>query len=258
MNLQMDISIAKNYKSPSQKARVISENWMLNFGYCPSCQSSLTQTKANSKVLDFKCSECTNEFELKGKKGNHSNRVSDGTYSSMIARVVEDNSPHFFFLGYDQAYRVKNLIAVPNYFFQPSVIEKRKPLSANAKRAGWIGCNILLDQIPDVGRIRLVENSQLIKPDVVQKIWQKTAFLNQKKQTESRGWTLDVMKCIELLRLKSFDLQQLYQYESYLAQRHPDNHYVKDKIRQQLQLFRDKGYLEFDGKGRYSLILEDN
>ena len=107
MNLQMDVSVAKNYKSPSQKAKIISENWMLNFGYCPSCQSSLVQSKSNSKVLDFMCSECANEFELKGKRGKYTNKVNDGAYSSMIARIAEDNSPHFFFLGYDRAYSIK-------------------------------------------------------------------------------------------------------------------------------------------------------
>ena len=107
MNLQMDVSIARNYNSASQKSRVLTESWMLNSGYCPSCQSSLIQSKSNSKVLDFRCSGCSNEFELKGKKGNYAKKVTDGAYSSMISRITEDNSPHFFFLCYDQTYSIK-------------------------------------------------------------------------------------------------------------------------------------------------------
>ena len=253
MNLQMDVAVADNYRSASQIARVLTEDWMLKNGYCPSCLSSLNQSKSNSQVLDFSCLSCSNEFELKGKKRNLGKKVTDGAYSSMISRIADVNSPHFYFLSYDQTYKIKNLIAVPNYFFQDSVIEKRKPLPITAKRANWVGCNILLDQIPDIGKIKMVENSQCIKHDVVQKVWQKTTFLGQQKQAESRGWALDIMKCIDMLGLKSFSLQQLYVYESYLSQRHPDNHHVKDKIRQQLQFLRDKGYLEFEKRGFYAL-----
>lgn len=253
MNLQMDLTVARGYKSPSQIAKVVTEDWMLKNGYCPSCYSGLSKSKANSKVRDFDCPNRKNQYELKGKKGRHAKKVTDGAYKSMIERIHEDNKPHFFFLAYDQSFSVKNLIAVPNYFFQSSVIEERKPLPPTAKRAGWIGCNILLDQIPDIGKIKLIENSQVIEPDIVQKIWQKTAFLGQQKQIESRGWTLDVMKCIEMLRAKSFSLQQVYSFESYLSLKHPDNRHVKDKIRQQLQVLRDKGFLDFVRPGFYRL-----
>ena len=253
MNLQMDLTVARDYKSPSQIAKVLTEDWMLKNGYCPSCHSGLSKSKANSKVRDFDCPNCKNQYELKGKKGKHTKKVTDGAYKSMIERIYEDNKPHFFFLAYDQSFSVKNLIAVPNYFFQSSVIEERKPLPPTAKRAGWIGCNILLDQIPDIGKIKLIENSRVVEPDIVQKIWQKTTFLGQQKQIESRGWTLDVMKCIEMLGTKNFSLQQVYSFESYLSLRHPDNKHVKDKIRQQLQILRDKGFLDFVRPGFYQM-----
>jgi type II restriction enzyme len=256
MNLQMNQSLAAGYKSASQIARVLTENWVLNHGYCPACQAPLLQSQANSKVQDFLCSSCDNDFELKSKKGNHTNKVSDGAYSSMIKRVEENNGPHFFFLGYDSSYKIKNLIAVPNYFFQPIVIEERKPLPPTAKRAGWIGCNILLDQIPDFGKIKLINNSIEVDRITVQNIWQKTLFLKDKNEVESRGWLLDVLKCIEMLKLEEFSLQQIYSYEDYLVARHPNNRHIKDKIRQQLQVLRDKGIVEFKVRGNYKLIRE--
>ena len=256
MNLQMSISVGDGYRSASQISRVVTEHWLLHNGYCPSCQSDLVQSKSNSKVLDFTCKLCTNSFELKSKKGNFTKKVTDGAYSSMITRIVEDNSPHFYFLGYDNTYKVKNLIAVPNYFLQNKVIEKRKPLPVTAKRAGWIGCNILLDQIPNVGKIKLIDNNQIVNRDDVQKVWHKTTFLAHQKLTENRGWALDIMKCIDMLGMKAFSLQQLYIYESYLSARHPENHHIKDKIRQHLQFLRDKGFLEFEKRGFYKLTEE--
>lgn len=254
MNLQMDKNVAAQYKSPSQISKALTEHWMLREGYCPSCCTSLNQAKANSKVFDYSCANCNSQFELKGKKGNQGKKVTDGAYSSMLSRIQEDYGPHFFFLSYDQAYKVHNLLAVPNYFFQPSVIEQRKPLPLTAKRAGWIGCNILLDQIPSVGRIKMVDDGEVVDAELVQKIWQKTTFLGQQSKLESRGWALDIMNCIEKLNSESFSLDMVYGFEPYLARRHPNNHHIKDKIRQQLQFLRDKGLLEFKGRGLYSLV----
>jgi type II restriction enzyme len=41
--------------------------------------------------------------------------------------------------------------------------------------------------------------------------------------------------------------------ERSLAQLHPANRHVRDKIRQQLQVLRDLGLLEFVGRGKYRL-----
>lgn len=254
MKLQMNVSLAEGYTSSSQRIRVITEGWLSECGYCPTCGNSLKSAKANAKVLDFECISCAHEFELKSKRFSKTmGKISDGAYSSMMERIIEPKSPHFFFLGYDAYLCVTNLIAVPNYFFQPSVIEKRNPLADTARRAGWIGCNILLDRIPEIGKIKLVENGEFIAQEKVLQTWQKTAFLAKQNVIEARGWTLDVMKCIERLNVKEFSIDMIYKFEIELANKHPNNHFVKDKIRQQLQVLRDKGYLEFIRSGNYKL-----
>ena len=49
-------------------------------------------------------------------------------------------------------------------------------------------------------------------------------------------------------------LADVYKFENYLGELHPDNHHVRDKIRQQLQVLRDAGILEFIGRGRYRVL----
>jgi type II restriction enzyme len=49
-------------------------------------------------------------------------------------------------------------------------------------------------------------------------------------------------------------LNDVYAYENRLAVLHPDNKHVRAKIRQQLQVLRDNGILEFVGKGTYKLV----
>ena len=64
----MDTGLADAFTSQSQKIRVITENWLKTFGYCPTCGNSLNAAKANAKVFDFECSNCSEQFELKSKK----------------------------------------------------------------------------------------------------------------------------------------------------------------------------------------------
>ena len=41
------------------------------------------------------------------------------------------------------------------------IVEKRKPLSPTARRAGWVGCNILISKIPKQGIIEIVKNGKV-------------------------------------------------------------------------------------------------
>jgi type II restriction enzyme len=194
MNLQMDVSLAKGYKSPSQVAKLLTENWIAQESYCPSCLNTLTQAKANSRVLDFTCKGCEFDFELKSKKGIFSKKITDGAYGAMIERLAQPSSPHFFFMNYSPDFKVQNLIAVPAYFIQPSVIERRNPLSQSAKRAGWVGCNILSEKIPEAGKIVLIKNSVMIDRESVKKKWSQTSFLRAAENIDSRSWMLDVLR----------------------------------------------------------------
>ena len=46
----------------------------------------------------------------------------------------------------------------------------------------------------------------------------------------------------------------MYSFEGLLKKKFPNNNFIKDKIRQQLQVLRDKGLLEFKGNGIYRKI----
>lgn len=249
----MNLALAENYKSKSQIARVITEDWLLNNGFCPSCGNELSDVGNNAQVHDFSCLSCTNQFELKSFHGKTPSKVNDGAYDSMMKRIAEIKSPHFFFLGYNINYSVENCFVISNYLFQPSSIEKRKPLALTARRAGWTGCLILLDQIPNLGKIKLVENGKFVQRDKVITAWNKTNFLAEQKSILTRGWTLDVLSCVEKLNT-TFSLNEMYGFEGQLSTKHPENKHIKDKIRQQLQILRDKGFIEFIRPGSYKFI----
>ena len=172
----------------------------------------------------------------------------------MIERINSPEKPNFFFMNYLlELLRVNDFFVVPKHFFVSEIIEKRKPLAENARRAGWVGSNILFFKIPEAGQIFYIENGkELAKEDVLQK-WQKTIFLKKVKKADAKGWILDIMNCIDLIDKKEFTLQDVYSFESDLSVIYPENKNIKPKIRQQLQFLRDKGYLKFIAPGRYQL-----
>ena len=254
MNLSFDTKLAEGYKSNSQIARLLTENWVLNNSYCPCCgELSLKDFENNRPVADFFCSKCSEEFELKGKNGKLSNTITDGAYSSMIERINSENNPNFFFLTYTKNWTVNDFLIIPKQFFTPEIIIKRKPLSDNAKRAGWIGCNIDISKVADSGKVFLVKNAQVIDAEIVNQSFNKTLFLREKNK-ESRVWILEILNCVDEIQKDSFSLEDIYKFEVRLKNKFPNNNFIKDKIRQQLQVLRDKGIIEFQSRGRYKKI----
>ncbi|MDR3487458.1 MAG: hypothetical protein P4M05_21455 [Bradyrhizobium sp.] len=69
----------------------------------------------------------------------------------------------------------------------------------------------------------------------------------------TRGWLLDVMKCVESLGKRDFTLDEIYAFERHLGDLYPGNQNVKPKIRQQLQYLRDRGFIDFVSRGNYRL-----
>ena len=257
MDLSFDLQLAKSYTSPTQQIRVLSENWVSRQLYCPCCGcANVTRYDNNSRVADFYCVQCGENYELKSqKKGRFDRKVVDGAYGAMMARLAGAGVPNLLLLGYESAaLRVTNLLVVPKQFFVPDLIEPRKALSRSARRAGWIGCNILLPQIPPSGRIYLIRDAVLESKTEVMATWRKTLFLRDQRDTNAKGWLLSVMRCIEQLGRPTFSLDDIYASEDTLRQSYPDNQNIRPKIRQQLQVLRDKGYLEFLGEGAYRMV----
>jgi type II restriction enzyme len=254
MQIHFDIKIAERYHSASQKSRVLTEAWVGDEAFCPNCGSSLNQFNKGRPVADFYCSLCREEYELKSKKDSIGMKIVDGAYRTMLERLTSYNNPNLFLLNYDlRNYEIQNFFVVPKHFFVPEIIEKRKPLSETARRAGWIGCNILLKNIPLTGKIFYVKNGDVQSREKILKDWSKTLFLRETREIAEKGWTLDIMNCIDKIGKEEFSLNEVYAFEMLLKQKHPNNRHIKDKIRQQLQFLRDKGYLDFITRGKYRL-----
>ncbi len=254
MNLTFNTSTLHNYQSGSQKARVLTEGWLEENMFCPRCGAIHIKKFPNNKpVADFFCLQCKSEFELKSKSGSIKNKVNDGAYNTMISRITSNNNPDFFFMNYSKSnLQVKDILFIPKHFFTPSIIEKRKPLIDTARRAGWTGCNILIKEIPEQGKIPIILNG--VEQDIEYIIRQvKMSDGLIQKDISDRGWLFDILNIVNKLSTV-FSLSDIYAFEEFLFSKHLKNHNIKAKIRQQLQILRDKGFLEFLGKGVYRKI----
>lgn len=207
------------YSSGSQSARAWTERWVKDWIYCPNCGNPhVSQFPANRPVADFFCPSCTEEYELKSQKSAFGARVTDGAFRTMCERLASSNNPNLLLLNYDLArLSVKNVFIVPKHFFVREIIEKRKPLAATARRHGWIGCNILLNQIPASGKIFFVRDGLPLSKDSVLAQWKRTLFLREESD-DARGWLIEVMKCVESIGKREFDLDDVYAFEAQLSQ----------------------------------------
>ncbi len=252
MNINLPIEAAQGYKSASQQARVITEAWTSSNMYCPACVCNyLLKTKDNTAVVDFLCEKCDSQFQLKATSKLIGRKIVDAAYDGMINAIKENHLPHLLLLSYDN-YKatVNDLMVIPGFCFPASAIEARKPLKPTARRAGWIGCNIILDLIPPEARIKIIQSGNIIPKISVRKGFRSVeplADLSFKK----RGWTLDVLTVLRSLPKREFTIDEAYSFEDVLSQRHPENLHIKAKIRQQLQILRDVGYLKFVKRGQY-------
>lgn len=256
-NLQFDIALADQYTSGSQIARVLSESWAYNNVYCPACgNNNLQQSPNNSSIRDFFCEKCHEVYELKSKKGKIGPKMVDGAYDTVMTRLRSETNPNLLLLSYDaSALSVTDLLLVPKHFFITDIIERRKPLPLTARRAGWTGCNILIEieSIPAAGKIPLVRERIPRPKHEVLSTWRATTFLRANAGDDARSWLINVMSCIEEIGSKTFSLAEVYSFEERLGTLHPNNKHVREKIRQQLQTLRDNGYLVFKGRGQYEI-----
>ena len=253
MRLELPRAGLERYKNNSQRARVATEAWGAENLYCLNCNSDeLSCSPPNTAAIDYICPDCDASFQLKSQSRLFGNRINDAAYTTMLQKIRADETPNLIALHYDLAnWAVQNAFLVPHFAFSISAIEKRKPLASSARRHGWVGCNILLTEIPSDARISLVVNGEPANPKFARKQYARVRPLG-KLRPEMRGWTLDVLNLIRSLHKQTFTLADAYTLEPHLASLHPANRHVRDKIRQQLQILRDLGLLHFLSPGQYA------
>jgi len=253
MNLDLPIDLAKEYKSKSQIARVVTEAWVISNITCPNCGSSLRKYPANEKSKDVFCPSCGNDFQIKSSKNKFSKRITGAEYNTTLHSVKIGENPSFMLLHYDEnSMRVVDFMLIHNSFITSEIIIPRKPLSKKARRAGWQGCLIEIDKIPSIAKIFVIKDGIVYNWNNIVNKWKISSNVRQ-FSVQNRGWVSIILSFIDRLP-DTFTLSQLYNFENELKTLYPKNHNIRAKIRQQLQIIRDLGLIKFVERGKYQKI----
>ena len=150
---------------------------------------------------------------------------------------------------------VEDLTVIPKYFFTPDTLKIRPPLEQTARRAGYIGSWIMYSEIPSGGKIPVIESQITLDKESVLRNYARAVRLKV-ADMNLRGWLMDIMRCVDRIGREIFSLDDIYAFIDELRMKHPENHNISAKIRQQLQYLRDKGFVEFLGGGMYRKTLQ--
>jgi type II restriction enzyme len=250
----MPAHLALNYKGPTQKVRVVTETWGRDNLYCPNCQSSfLTPTPPGTAAIDYVCPSCGLPFQLKSRSKPIISSLRDAAYDAMMRAINENRTPNLYALHYDRlSWRVLNLILIPHFALTASAILKTPPSKPQKRKNPWVGCNISLINIPLDAKIRIVSDGIQTPPNQVRESFRRIRPLKE-LDVKERGWTLDVLRVVRSLGKTEFSNTDVYAFVPLLERLHPENHRVREKIRQQLQVLRDKGLLIHVERGVWAL-----
>ncbi len=243
--------LARAYRSNSQRARVITEDWVLRNAYCLACcRNDLRATAPNTPAQDFVCTSCDSTYELKSTRRRTHHKVVDGAYIAMMRRIQTGTVPNIMLLRYGADWRIDSLSVIHRLFITTEIVEKRRALAETARRAGWIGCNLLIWQLPPEAHIPVVvEGIARSKLETCARYNAISKLAAHAKQ--DIGWLGQVLAGLRMLGKENFTISDAYSLAARLAAVYPSNRNIHEKIRQQLQLLRDADVIVFHGKGRY-------
>ena len=252
MDLSLDSGLLVGYSSGRQQARLVTEMWASSNFYCPNClEPQVSPEKVGSPLVDFRCSNpsCGQTFQLKSQKSKFGRVLRDAAYRPWINSMKLGTTPNLTLLQYDvRRLRVVNVEVIPSFFLRPSCFESW----LLSTREHYEMCSIHLNMIGPDARIKIVQGGEIMDQTQVQAQFKSFAWMRH-ASWRNRGWTADVLRCIRDTGKTQFTLHDVYAYESTLQKLHPENKFVRPKIRQQLQVLRDRGFLTFTRPGCYEI-----
>jgi type II restriction enzyme len=172
----------------------------------------------------------------------------------MMRRIRAAEAPALMLMHYAEDWSVQRLIAIHPVFLTPSVVRKRsKPHLRPITRKPYWMCDLDLTRIPPDGKIVIVrDGGERPRADARRAFRESMRFGDV--PLRKRGWAALVLAYVRKINKVEFTLADLYAYEAAMHAAYPQNSHVRPKIRQQMQVLRDLGYLQFMDRGEYRML----
>jgi type II restriction enzyme len=172
----------------------------------------------------------------------------------MMRRIRAAEAPALMLMHYQQDWSVQRLIAIHPVFLTPSVVRKRpKPhLRPKTLKPYWM-CDLDLTRIPPDGKIVIVGDGAERQRAETRRAFRESMRFGD-VPLRKRGWAALVLAYVRKIDKAEFSLKDLYAYEAAMHAAYPKNSHVRPKIRQQMQVLRDLGYVQFLDRGHYQIL----
>jgi hypothetical protein len=161
----IDMALASRFVSAAQATRLVLETWASFNLYCLNCEcDELDSLPNNTPVSDFECGSCESRYQLKGKNGRLGKKLTGAAYRPTIEAIRAGEMPAYVLVEFDARFATVVFVdAFPGRLITEDRIEPRKPLRPTARRAGFQGCNIIVDGLE---RVRIVAPAGLDRANV--------------------------------------------------------------------------------------------
>lgn len=132
---------------------------------CPRCNkpNHLTRLPTNFQCADVICKFCgflaqVKSTKLKNGSTDLPDKILGAAWGPQQEQILSDIYHGLFIVCYDEQLKLIRMDFIPAHILKvtPDIFEPRKPLSENAKRAGWQGFIIRLDKVPKIGIRQIV------------------------------------------------------------------------------------------------------
>jgi hypothetical protein len=154
--IDIDFSAVARFKSATQTARVALETWARLNLWCHNCGNpNLLTLPAGTPVSDLKCVACKMEYQVKSLNGRFGPTLTGAAFQPLYERALARTVPDFMLIEYNlRRAQVSNVGLIRGSDLTPERIIKRKALASTARRAGWVGCNVYIDQLFQIPIVR--------------------------------------------------------------------------------------------------------
>ncbi len=156
-DLIAQITLNNNWKNESRIVGEASEEYVKNNIKCIRCNNiNFEKCKTNEKSKDLICISCNQKYQIKAKCATQkqiNSIINKNTFKTIGGEYlttlnnIDQNIDYLIILYEKNSYKIQKILYIRNEYINQQCIIPRNPLSANAKRAGWQGCNIVFSNI---------------------------------------------------------------------------------------------------------------
>ena len=143
----------------------------------------------NTPIADFECENCSATYQVKAKNGRFHTSIAGAAYAPTLRALRDGTLPNYVLVEYDPRFSIVVFVSgIPGAAFREDSIVARKPLAITARRAGWQGCSLTIEGLPQV---RIVEPAGLPKTRVREELAYVARLVLSASTTRLRRYARD-------------------------------------------------------------------